>query len=510
MAALAERVPARAAAWGIPLLIGVVAFGARLMSALHSGGLDAVFGYDEGVYFAASSSFVSGLLPYRDFLLVHPPGSVVFLAPFALLGKATSEPTGWMAARLGVMLLGATNAVLIYVIARRVSLVAGIVAGGLYALWGPVIHVERTTMLEAFVLAAIVVALWAMNDAETSTWRLILAGAALGLGASTKLWGLVPLLIIVGWLVFARAWRSVAVVTGTAAVAFAVIVLPFFAQSPERMVDDVIRAQIGRGRGGTPEHDRLTQMFGLSFARFDSVHWYALTIGLAALAVVVFAMGIAWAREPRARPWVALLFTQMAVLIAVPVYFEGYSSFIGPALILVCGTAVGVLWRGLGSRRVAVTRFGRAALLAGVVLLASVSAFHAVRTPIDLRPPTLAMARVVTNARCVGSDSAGLLLSANVLARNIGRGCPTVVDFDGTVYSFADGANPRHLDSIRRRLSSRLYQQFMRAYFAANDVVMMHRATADAMDAQTRTALHSRPLLVRRRGLRIYGAPASP
>jgi hypothetical protein len=134
-------VPSGVVTWAIPLVIGVVAFGARLMSALHGGGLDAIFGYDEGVYFAASSSFASGLLPYRDFLLVHPPGSVVLLSPFALLGKATSEPTGWMVARLGVMLLGATNAVLIYVIARRVSLVAGIVAGGLYALWGPVIHV---------------------------------------------------------------------------------------------------------------------------------------------------------------------------------------------------------------------------------------------------------------------------------------------------------------------------------------------------------------------------------
>jgi 4-amino-4-deoxy-L-arabinose transferase-like glycosyltransferase len=80
----------------------------------------------------------------------------------------------------------------VFVIARRISLVAAVVAGGLYAVRAPVVHVERTTMLEAFVLMAIVVALWALRTPQESTWRLALAGAFLGLGAATKLWGLVP------------------------------------------------------------------------------------------------------------------------------------------------------------------------------------------------------------------------------------------------------------------------------------------------------------------------------
>ena len=494
--------------WAVPLLIGLLAFVVRLLSALHSGGLYAVFGYDEGVYFGASTSFVSGLMPYRDFLLVHPPGSVVFLAPFAFLGRMTSEPTGWMVARLAIMALGAANAVLIYVIARRASALAGVVAGVLYAVWSPVVHVERTTMLEAFILFAIVVALWALSDAHASTSRLLIGGAALGLGASTKLWGLVPLAVILGWLLILRAWRAVALVVVAAGVACTVVVLPFLLQAPEAMFDDVIRAQLGRGRGGAPEHDRLAAMFGLNVARFAEVSWFALTVGILALAVVVLAMGIAWVRVPRARLWVALLFVQMAVLIAVPVYFEGYSSFIGPALALVCGTATGALWASV-SGRAGAGPAGRVLLVTGVVSVAMFSAYHAVREPADLKPHLLALAKATDGATCVGSDSAGVLIAANVLSRNIERGCPTVVDFDGMVYSFKDGANPDHLSSPKRRLTSAGYQQFMRDYFAANDVLLIHRAAADVFDKQTRLALHARPLLHKQRGLRIVGRATS-
>jgi alpha-1,2-mannosyltransferase len=492
-----------------PVAIGVLAFVVRLLSALHSGGLDAVFGYDEGVYFGASTSFVSGLMPYRDFLLVHPPGSLVFLAPFAQLGKVTSEPTGWMVARLAIMVIGAANAVLLYTIARRASVVAGLVAGGLYAVWGPVVHVERTTMLEAFVLFALVVALWAIPDANAPTMRLVVAGIALGLGASTKLWGLVPLVVIVGWLLVSRAWRASLVVAASAGAACAVIVVPFLVRAPEAMFDDVIRAQLGRGKGGTHEHDRLAAMFGLDLARFASAQWYGLTVGLIALAIVVLAMGIAWARVPRSRLWVVLLLVQMAVLIAVPVYFEGYSSFIGPALALVCATATGVVWLSVAGSSRTVTTLTRAALVVVIASIVGFSAYHAARTPVDVKPHIVAIAKATDGATCVGSDSAGVLIAANALSRNIERGCPTVVDFDGTVYSFKDGANPRHLGSTDRRLNSVPYQEFMRAYFAANDVLLIHRAAADSFDQETKRALHARPLLYKQRGLRIFGPGAS-
>jgi len=49
----------------------------------------------------------------------------------------------------------------------------------------------------------------------------------------------------------------------------------------------------------------------------------------------------------------------------------------------------------------------------------------------------------------------------------------------------------------------------MRDYFAANDVLLIHRAAADVFDKQTRLALHARPLLHKQRGLRIVGRATS-
>ena len=44
--------------------------------------------YDDGVYLGAAIRFVSGVLPYRDFVFVQPPGIVVLMSPVALLGRA--------------------------------------------------------------------------------------------------------------------------------------------------------------------------------------------------------------------------------------------------------------------------------------------------------------------------------------------------------------------------------------------------------------------------------------
>ena len=53
-------------------------------------------------------------------------------------------------------------------------------------------------------------------------------------------------------------------------------------------------------------------------------------------------MLLAWRLGP-ARLWVVLLAVQLGVLLAVPVFFAGYSSFVAPALLLVVGAAAQVV-----------------------------------------------------------------------------------------------------------------------------------------------------------------------
>ena len=91
---------------GALALIGVVAFAARLHAMLRGGGLGGISNYDDGVYFAGAESLVSGRLPYRDFVLLHPPGIVVVLSPFAALAHLLSDATAFELGRLVFIALG--------------------------------------------------------------------------------------------------------------------------------------------------------------------------------------------------------------------------------------------------------------------------------------------------------------------------------------------------------------------------------------------------------------------
>ena len=100
-------------------VIAVIALLARLVPVLRGGGLTGVQAYDDGVYYSASDALLSGRMPYRDYLLLHPPGITVFLAPFAALGRVFGDPVGLAAGRVAFMLVGTACAVLAWAVARR-------------------------------------------------------------------------------------------------------------------------------------------------------------------------------------------------------------------------------------------------------------------------------------------------------------------------------------------------------------------------------------------------------
>src|SRR3954471_21295051 len=117
------RAPASSVArhgwWGVPAVGAVAALALRLTPVVRGGGLWGLLGYDGGVYYTAAAGLAHGLLPYRDFLLLHPPGSTLALLPFALLGRLIGDADAMALARLGSMALGAVSAGLVAVILRR-------------------------------------------------------------------------------------------------------------------------------------------------------------------------------------------------------------------------------------------------------------------------------------------------------------------------------------------------------------------------------------------------------
>src|SRR5438445_805594 len=127
--ALAGRTPPIVAA------IAALAFAVRLLPVLRGGGLNGIIDYDDAVYFGSAVAWLHGFIPYRDFLLLHPPGILYALSPFAALGAALGDATGFALARLAFMLLGVVNTVLVALVAGRLGRRAAICAAALYAGW---------------------------------------------------------------------------------------------------------------------------------------------------------------------------------------------------------------------------------------------------------------------------------------------------------------------------------------------------------------------------------------
>src|SRR3984893_15101487 len=72
----------------------------RLYQLTRPGYLLGVTEYDDGVQFGDAVRLVSGVIPYRDFVVVQPPGSTVLMAPVAALAKVTGTAWGLGIARL--------------------------------------------------------------------------------------------------------------------------------------------------------------------------------------------------------------------------------------------------------------------------------------------------------------------------------------------------------------------------------------------------------------------------
>jgi alpha-1,2-mannosyltransferase len=260
-----------AAVW---LPIALLAFVARLLPTLHGGGLggyDDYDDYDDGVYFGGSQALIAGRLPYQDFVLLHPPGILLVLSPLAALARVVSDHRAFELARVAFMALGSLNAVLTAAVAGRSRLrgpVAAVVAGTLYALWPPAIEADSTTMLEPLNTLGLLVALLLLYRRPTSAHQEFLAGVALGAATAVKVWGVVPLVVVLVWELVLHLPRAAAQVALGAASALTVVCLPFFLAAPGAMYRMVVVDQLERGEVNRGVLDRLSGILGVS--RFQS------------------------------------------------------------------------------------------------------------------------------------------------------------------------------------------------------------------------------------------------
>lgn len=478
-------------AW-IPGLLFLLAVIIRLWMIHAQGGLSqAYLNPDEGAYFGATLGLSDGLMPYRDFLLLHPPGITVLLAPFGMISHVIGEHDAFMAMRVFVVLVGGINTVLAYKVASRVGTTAAILAGAFYAVWFPAARVERTSLMEPFVLTAILVALLVVGRKNPSYRWVVIGGAIAGILATVKLWAWIPLLIIMIAAVIMIGWRKAAAFAGATIGAAALLCLPFFIAAPNQMIRMVLLDQAQRS-GATNFWARIHDIFAMGSI---DPHHHGLTILVFAGVVVMAVVAVIFI--PQSRLWAILLVVQIGVLMNTPSLFINYTAYTAAALALVIGAfgqavANQVLKLDYEPRRIV------SAILATVAVLIILP--MGIRTARVLHPikfPVTQVSAAIAGGKCITSDSAFTLIETNTFNSNVANGCAVVVDFTGMVYE------TRNLPLQRQHNPQ--FQQDAIAYLNQGDRVILMRQDKDKLSPAVLAELAKRPVLFHQGPYIVYG-----
>jgi alpha-1,2-mannosyltransferase len=467
----------------LAVLIVAVAHAARLVPVVRGGGLRGMNSYDGAVYYAAAAGLAHGLLPYRDFLFLHPPGIVVALVPFAALGRNMGDPYGMEAATLAWFGIGALNAVLVSRILRPLGVPAALVGGLFYAVFYPAVFIGHSTLLVAPAATLTLVALLLLSRAPTAAPiapRVVLvAGALLGVSAGIKIWGVMVVVAVLGWTWITYGARRGLLLLAGAGVGATVVCLPFFAAAPGSMWQMVVINQLGRPRSRLGLGQRLTDMVGLT--TLDA----ALVAVAVALAVAVAGCVLA-VRSRQGRLAVVVLLASSALLLCTPPWFVHYAGLTAAPAAIMVGAAAGTL---TGAARSIGTRGLIASLLvAGLAVVATPMLSAGFGRPFPAAPIAETAASL---GGWVTTDDPTTLIQTNLLQCNLQRGCKLVVDLGGYSYDI-------HPGTVVPRSRNRPWQRFAIDYLrSGSGVIVMRFNRGFGFSAQSASVVRGWPVLLR-------------
>ncbi len=428
-----------------------LALGLRLFQLNSPGHLLGVTEYDDGVYLGAALRLVHGVLPYRDFVLVQPPGLILAMTPVAVLAKWTGTAWAMAVGRILTACVGAAAVPLAGRLVRHRGLLAVLITCGILAVYPDGVAAAVTVLQEPWLVLCCLAGAVAVFDGDrlAGSWkRLAWGGAAFGLAGAIKIWAVIPVLVIVG--LSARRPRRAAVFLGGTAAGFLVPVVPFAALSPGTFYHGVIVAQLIRVDdvrvSAWTRLASLTGLDGLTPVSDQAVLIASIAIPL----LVVAAFAGAWMvtrQRPPALDWFALA---TAVLVVAAFmwpadFYYHYAEFFAPFLALCVGLPVARLVAGLERAERRPARGGRPWLAATAVAVAAITAmtvsqvYHEARAK-GSADQFAALQRVVPPGACVLTDEVSYTIAADRFISDV-PGCSQVVDGEGTDLALSDGKN---------------------------------------------------------------------
>jgi hypothetical protein len=498
----AGRPASRQPGWLTPVTVVIaavtlLALGIRLFYLTRPGYLLGVTEYDDGSYFGSAVRLVHGMLPYRDFVFVQPPGITLLMTPVALLARVIGTDWGLAVARIATMLAGAAGVALAGLLVRHRGVLAALIACGVVAVYPDSVASAHTLLVEPWLVLFCLAGAVAVFDGDQITdsrRRLIWGGAAFGFAGVVEAWAILPVLVIV---VLGLRWpRRMGAYLGGVAAGFLIPVLPFAAAAPRMFYNSVIVAQVG-GRINAvrmPLWYRLRQMSG--FANEPQVrHLYVVGVIALIIAFVIVACALALLLTRQLPPpieWFAFASTAAVVAIFLwpaqfHYHFSGFlAPFVGLSMALPAARAMAAVRAradgpiaadsradapgadvpgadapgadvpGSGGRRAAGRRAGRSqasgspagqllswiavGLAAALVVVGtwSQAAFESKLEP-DAPVAMIAVGRqIIPPGACVLADNSAYTIVTNRFLSSV-PGCPVIDDGTGANYALSNG-----------------------------------------------------------------------
>ncbi len=346
--------------------------------------------YDDGVYVGAAVKFVRGLWPYRDFVLVHPPGLTLLLSTVAWLPPSDA----YVAARWLFVGVGAVNLVLCWWAAERwLGRWPAVVAVATYALFVDVVSYERGAYLEPL-LNGLGLLLFALAAKDVSPRRALALGAVVGAMGCVKLVGVLWALPVLAWTWRAGPRTVLRAVVGALAVGLAVA-LPFWLRAPG-FVDQLVGFHVWRPADGpTALWSRLTST--------AERHWAPLSFLLLAFVAAALFARVRQSAAPARRFVIAWSLTSAGLavfLLTSRTFWLEYVSVAAGPIALGMALAAASLGGALQPRPLALALVLALGVGAGFARIARVrqKATHVVREVAELGA---FLAREVPNDACV-------------------------------------------------------------------------------------------------------------
>jgi hypothetical protein len=433
-------------------------------------------GYDDGVYLGVATRLVHGVLPYRDFVFVHPPGIALLMSPLAALGRVIGTRDALVIARLVTAGVTALNAALAALAVRHRGPGAMAVAGTALACFPLAVAADQTLLLEPYLVCFCLLGTIAVfsGGAIGGRRRVFLGGIAFGFAGAVKIWAILP--IVVAVLICLPRWKTAVrpIVVGIT-LGFAVPCLPFFLAAPHAFLHDVFADQLTRaapGAGSPTFASRLLLMTGLT--GLHAVVGLAVCCAIGFVVFVALVYGGLFGSSTRL-DWFLL---GSAVVVTTAMFFstalyDHYVYFPAAFIAMVFGSCVARGLEAMGRAVPLVQRFGDLALPGALALVAAAillpqQASYARAYLSSAEDPSTILDRAIPPGACVTADQITFAIDADRF-NPATRDCPAVLDPFGMWVADL----PEHLPPSPGPYSEKFVELWGKWLNETNDVVLV-------------------------------------